>query len=204
WESYGGTGRLLFGDHGTHVSGTIAASRDGSGMHGVAFGADLYAASGYALDQSINLIGQGTTQDFGILGEVNKYIADFNTSAQLPPEDQLAPLTREDLLSLLPSNWAVPPFHASLVANAFDQMAEQGVRVINNSWGGTPDLGSTFDDIARAYEEDRENNQPLYDSMRRAVLDHDVLFVFAAGNESGTGSDAGTLTHADVEAALPA
>src|SRR5690606_38814373 len=191
WESYGGTGRLLFGDHGTHVSGTIAASRDGSGMHGVAFGADLYAASGYALDQSINLIGQGTTQDFGILGEVNKYIADFNTSAELPPGDKLAPLTREDLLSLLPSNWAVPPFNGSLVADAFDRMAGKGVRVINNSWGGTPDLGSTFNDIARAYEEERESNQPLYDAMLRAVRDQDVLFVFAAGNESGINDDAG-------------
>ncbi len=30
--------------HGTHVAGTIAANRDGNGMHGVAFGADLTAA----------------------------------------------------------------------------------------------------------------------------------------------------------------
>lgn len=30
--------------HGTHVSGTIAANRDGNGMHGVAFGADLSVA----------------------------------------------------------------------------------------------------------------------------------------------------------------
>lgn len=30
--------------HGTHVSGTIAANRDGSGTHGVAFGADLSVA----------------------------------------------------------------------------------------------------------------------------------------------------------------
>lgn len=204
WESHGGTGRLLFGDHGTHVAGTIAASRDGSGMHGVAFGADLYAASGYALDQTTRLIGQGTDEDFGILGEVNKYIADFNAGAQLPPADQLAPLTREELLGLLPSQWGATPFDPGLVANAFDQMAGQGVRVINNSWGGTPDLGATFDDIARAFEEGRENNQPMYDSVLRAARDHDVLFVFAAGNESGTGNDAGTLTHADVEAALPA
>lgn len=33
-----------FNTHGTHVGGTIAANRDGSGMHGVAFGADLTAA----------------------------------------------------------------------------------------------------------------------------------------------------------------
>lgn len=33
-----------YGTHGTHVSGTIAANRDGSGTHGVAFGADLSVA----------------------------------------------------------------------------------------------------------------------------------------------------------------
>ncbi|WP_409349569.1 S8 family serine peptidase [Stenotrophomonas lactitubi] len=35
---------VTYGTHGTHVSGTIAANRDGSGMHGVAFGADLSVA----------------------------------------------------------------------------------------------------------------------------------------------------------------
>ncbi|OBU51733.1 autotransporter domain-containing protein [Stenotrophomonas maltophilia] len=33
-----------YADHGTHVLGTIGANRDGTGMHGVAFGADLTAA----------------------------------------------------------------------------------------------------------------------------------------------------------------
>ncbi len=33
-----------FQTHGTHVAGTIAANRDGTGMHGVAFGADLTVA----------------------------------------------------------------------------------------------------------------------------------------------------------------
>ena len=33
-----------YNNHGTHVAGTIAANRDGSGMHGVAFGADLSSA----------------------------------------------------------------------------------------------------------------------------------------------------------------
>ncbi|HEL4830652.1 TPA: autotransporter domain-containing protein [Stenotrophomonas maltophilia] len=35
---------VTYGTHGTHVSGTIAANRDGTGMHGVAFGADLSVA----------------------------------------------------------------------------------------------------------------------------------------------------------------
>ncbi|MCO7400880.1 S8 family serine peptidase, partial [Stenotrophomonas maltophilia] len=33
-----------YDDHGTHVGGTIAANRDGVGMHGVGFGADLTVA----------------------------------------------------------------------------------------------------------------------------------------------------------------
>ena len=38
--------------HGTHVSGTIAASRDGTGMHGVAFEADVYVANTKTIDFS--------------------------------------------------------------------------------------------------------------------------------------------------------
>ena len=39
-----GTTFFSYNSHGTHVAGTIAANRDGSGMHGVAFGADLSSA----------------------------------------------------------------------------------------------------------------------------------------------------------------
>ncbi len=35
---------FYYNSHGTHVAGTIAANRDGNGMHGVAFGADLSSA----------------------------------------------------------------------------------------------------------------------------------------------------------------
>ncbi|WP_340608472.1 autotransporter domain-containing protein [Xenorhabdus bharatensis] len=35
---------ILFGNHGNHVAGTIAANRDGKEMHGVAFDADLVTA----------------------------------------------------------------------------------------------------------------------------------------------------------------
>lgn len=41
WGYYEGAS---FATHGTHVSGTIAANRDGHGTHGVAFGADLSVA----------------------------------------------------------------------------------------------------------------------------------------------------------------
>lgn len=35
---------FFYNSHGAHVAGTMAANRDGSGMHGVAFGADLSSA----------------------------------------------------------------------------------------------------------------------------------------------------------------
>lgn len=47
-EAFNGDGSWVRGvndAHGTHVGGTMAASRDGSGMHGVAFGAQLYSAN---------------------------------------------------------------------------------------------------------------------------------------------------------------
>jgi subtilase-type serine protease len=43
-NSFGLYEGLAYSIHGTHVSGTIAANRDGSGTHGVAFGADLSVA----------------------------------------------------------------------------------------------------------------------------------------------------------------
>ena len=39
--------------HGTHVTGTIAAARDGHGMHGVAFQADVDVANTHGTDQTI-------------------------------------------------------------------------------------------------------------------------------------------------------
>ncbi|PJK03216.1 autotransporter outer membrane beta-barrel domain-containing protein, partial [Lysobacteraceae bacterium NML71-0210] len=39
---------LGWGSHGTHVAGTMAANRDGRGMHGVAFGADFSSARLFA------------------------------------------------------------------------------------------------------------------------------------------------------------
>ncbi|WP_255516396.1 S8 family serine peptidase [Luteimonas suaedae] len=198
WKADGGIGRLVFGDHGTHTAGTIAASRDGFGMHGVAFGTNLFVASGYALDRTIELVGEGTEDNYGILGEINKYLEEQNK--QLPPDRQLPLLDKDEVLALLPGEWSADPFDPRLVADGFDQMAEQGVRVISNSWGRTADLGSGFEAIAQTYEDVRRQDQPMHDAAVRAVRDHGVLFVFAAGN-SGNES---TLTHADVEPSLPA
>ncbi|WP_330985369.1 MULTISPECIES: autotransporter outer membrane beta-barrel domain-containing protein [Enterobacterales] len=50
----GEDGEFSFGDHGTHVAGIAAAKRDGTGMHGVAFDAQLVSSK--ALDEQSNQI----------------------------------------------------------------------------------------------------------------------------------------------------
>ena len=200
----GGVARLVFGDHGTHVAGTIAGSRDGNGMHGVSFGSDLYVGTGYAM-ASVDDLDLGSMLDY-----INMFIA--QQSSPENQDDLVEQLTVDDIAALLPGQWSAPPFESRFVAGNFDQMAAQGVRVISNSWGDTPELGATFKDIKKSYDDsvkiDDPNTVPpavlTYDAMRRAVNDHDVLFVFAAGNESGTGDDAGTVTHAGLNPTLPA
>ncbi|OLP62533.1 hypothetical protein BJF93_01685 [Xaviernesmea oryzae] len=57
--------------HGTHVGGTIAASRDGKGMHGVAYEADLYVANTAGTDSSL----------YGPQGDYNYYKAAYGKVA---------------------------------------------------------------------------------------------------------------------------
>ncbi|MEZ0472486.1 S8 family serine peptidase [Luteimonas salinilitoris] len=187
----GGIGMLIFGDHGTHTAGTIAASRDGSGMHGVAFGTHLFAASTDALGATDTLLPDA--------------LAGLNDSLT---EQKLPQMTAEELRALLPERWGsnFTTFNSEVIAFGFDDLVERGVRAISNSWGTGAKLGGTFDDVAKLYQQDKEDDQPIHDAALRAVRDHDVLFVFAAGNESGTKEDGneGVLTHAGVEATLPA
>ncbi|MET0333818.1 MAG: autotransporter domain-containing protein [Rhizobacter sp.] len=65
-----GTTFYSYGSHGTHVAGTMAANRDGSGMHGVAFGADLSSARLFndsltIVDAPCYLLGECTTLGTG-------------------------------------------------------------------------------------------------------------------------------------------
>lgn len=184
----GGIGMLIFGDHGTHTAGTIAASRDGSGMHGVAFGTHLFAASTDAL---------GATDT--LLPDVLASLNDSLTEQKLPQ------MTAEELRALLPERWGSNG-NSDVIGFGFNDLVERGIRAISNSWGTGAKLGGTFDDVAKLYRQNKKDDQPIHDAALRAVRDHDVLFVFAAGNESGTKEDGneGVLTHAGVEATLPA
>jgi subtilase-type serine protease len=181
----GGAGYLVFGDHGTHVGGTIAASRNQDGTHGVAFGADLVAGSvGGIADTNILMP--------YLIGGVNEWVEQYG----------LPPVTEEELRSVMPDRWGLD-FLDEIMATNYDIMAEQGVRAINNSWGYGMKPGSTFDDVAAVYEEIKDF--PTVDAATRAVRDHDVLFVFSAGNDSSVDPDTGEpiLTHASVMGTLP-
>lgn len=85
--------------HGTHVVGTIGANRDGVGMHGVAFGADVIVANNGGLDNS----NYGPFQDYafykeayskavaGVDGKAPKFInSSWGTNARI-----IAPLFDE-------------------------------------------------------------------------------------------------------------
>lgn len=58
--------------HGTHVSGTMAASRNGEGMHGVAFGANLYSANTGGNDNMT----YGPNQDYAFFFQGYSALAD--------------------------------------------------------------------------------------------------------------------------------
>ena len=181
----GGAGYLVFGDHGTHVGGTVAASRNQDGTHGVAFGADLYAGSVGGIANTDLLMPY-------VIGDVNEWVAQYD----------LPPVTEEELRAVMPDTWGLD-FLDEIMATNYDIMAGQGVRAINNSWGYSMNPGSTFNDVAALYE--YVQGLPTFDAATRAVRDHDVLFVFSAGNDSAVDPDTGEaiLTHASIMGTLP-
>lgn len=79
--------------HGTHVAGSMAASRNGSEMHGVAFGSNLYAANTGGTDGMT----YGPNQDY------NYFL------------------------------------------QGYTNLANSGVKVINNSWGSNRKVNSAFE-----------------------------------------------------------
>jgi subtilase-type serine protease len=97
--------------HGTHVSGTIAASRDGVGetqpdgpaanMHGVAFNANLYGGNTHKTD-----------------GVFYGLVPDNATAAQTPDNGYLANVYR--------------------AVNAADTANGEPIRIITTSWGSAP------------------------------------------------------------------
>jgi outer membrane autotransporter protein len=119
--------------HGSHVSGIIAARRDGVGMHGVAFNAGLAVT---------------------------------------------AALSAGDVVSPTPPT----AFDGSYIARAMNYLVNQGVRIINNSWGLEVEdaRARMVDQYTRALYETQ--NPALVAAYVNAVA-RDTLLVFAASND---------------------
>jgi len=133
---------LVYGSHGTHVAGTMLANRDGdSGMHGVAFGANLTTSRLFA-----DTLYEYYFDQFGNLG-----IASHSTG----PSD-------------------------AAVISMYDQMAAQGVRAINHSWGlsSDPTTEADMDAFHDAYGE-------YFSVFTEGSLRTGMIQVWAAGNDSG-------------------
>jgi len=126
--------------HGTHVGGTIAANRDGTGMHGVSFGGDLVVAA-FQPDDFIFV-----------------YMQDGEARIQASPGG----LKDEGLPQL------------------YTQLAQQGVRAVNHSWGFArpePETEAGMDEWLAA-----DRHQPLINDLAAGSAQTGVIQVWAAGN----------------------
>ncbi|MGB3394499.1 MAG: autotransporter domain-containing protein [Stenotrophomonas sp.] len=141
---------LSYNTHGTHVAGTMVGNRDGEGTHGVAFAADLTTARLFA----------NSYEDMSsYLGGAFGY--DFG--------DFGYPGTR---LSQGP--------YSESVADMYAQMAADGVRAINHSWGlaNEPTTVAVMD-MLYGY------NVDYFDTYIQPSLQSGMLQVWAAGNNYG-------------------
>ena len=137
-ESWAG---FAYNTHGTHVAGSIAANRNGSGTHGVAFGADITAARMFS----------------------NSY------------------MDLDALLGFGGESYSIGPGDAAF-ADVFSQMAAQGVRAINHSWGLSQEP-TTAEDMDALY------NAPGVAEYLSIFTDagtrDGMIQVWAAGNAAG-------------------
>lgn len=73
--------------HGTHVAGSIGAARDGSGMHGVAFDAELYSIRAFESGPAGAPVGDGSTYQSAISWAAANDVAVINNSYGNDPHD---------------------------------------------------------------------------------------------------------------------
>ncbi len=141
--------------HGTHVAGTMLANRDGTGMHGVAYGANL--------------------SPIRLFGHI------YND----------APYSLDRIKTVAASNEAY--------VNAFKQMQEQNVRVINHSWG-IPEQVDTVEQLDAALQVQRSSVGSVLGNMS---LDGGLLQVWAAGNSLSLNQTPESAPFADTLSSLP-
>ncbi|CBW14241.1 unnamed protein product [Haemophilus parainfluenzae T3T1] len=116
--------------HGTHVGGTMAASRNGEGMHGVAFGANLYSANTGGTDNMT----YGPNQDY------------------------------------------------EFFLQGYSQLAANGAKVINNSWGSNRRVNSAFAG-AKGYSTDSASNYQWKEITEYGVAMMDIANITETTNE---------------------
>ncbi|MGF6350498.1 autotransporter outer membrane beta-barrel domain-containing protein [Variovorax sp. W2I14] len=109
--------------HGTHVGGTIAASRDGGAavqnMHGVAFNADLFVANTAKTDGAN--FGRPLPGDSAVITVDNQHIADAYRAANAQG------------VRIISTSWGSPP--AGEQYNTLAQLhTANGYYVANNTW----------------------------------------------------------------------
>ena len=141
--------------HGTHVAGTMLANRDGNGMHGVAYGANL--------------------------SPVRFFSHIYND----------APYSLERIKKV--------GARYEAYTNAFKDMQEQNVRVINHSWGIPEDL-DTVEQLDAALHVQRSSVGGVLSNMS---LGGELLQVWAAGNSRRRNQTPETAPFADALASLP-
>ena len=116
--------------HGTHVGGTMAASRNGEEMHGVAFGASLYSANTGGTDNMT----YGPNQDY------------------------------------------------EFFLQGYSQLAANGAKVINNSWGSNRRVNSAFAG-AKGYSTDSASNYQWKEITEYGVAMMDIDNITETSNE---------------------
>ena len=116
--------------HGTHVGGTMAASRNGEEMHGVAFGANLYSANTGGTDNMT----YGPNQDY------------------------------------------------EFFLQGYSQLAANGAKVINNSWGSNRRVNSAFAG-AKGYSTDSASNYQWKEITEYGVAMMDIDNITETSNE---------------------
>lgn len=149
-ETYAGA---RYATHGTHVAGTMVADRDGSGIQGLAYQANVTTARIFS----------------------NSYTNSPAFIESLGGDLRKMGITEDGI------NLSITP-NAETFASAYQQLIQQGIRLINHSWGLVKDP-ETVEDLDTLYTE--ADNASYLQTFIQPSLTNQVIQVWAAGNNQG-------------------
>lgn len=140
--------------HGTHVAATMAGNRDLNGAHGVAFGADIVSAKAWS-----DRVGNHNQLVVSYGGFPSAFCDAFPcTSHQIFPTDEA-------------------------IADIYEQFIDQGVEVINNSWGFVR-RNRTVEDLD-AWVASQDWMAEYLGLIGDRTSEEGILQVWSAGNNAG-------------------